>query len=276
MSYCKYCKKELSKNQFEFCNSMCKDNFSVLELKNSEVLLYLNKLKNHENIQIRTLASMNQLQSKFFKDKVFELKGKMCEKCNTWEKKLEIHHKSYKLYIPENLKKTSFKSYHNKKHKEDFYIDYDHLWQKIFFEYPEYFRKNILNLMILCRSCHKKEHLELKKNTGNFMPVENYIEISPSKKDINIQPSKSKKMTLEELKLLVRKNSLGVENLNYENAGKPWTEDEEKCLKKMFEKSYTIKNISLELKRTQGSIRSRLQKIGLIEYDSQTKSYKKL
>ena len=49
-----------------------------------------------------------------------------------------------------------------------------------------------------------------------------------------------------------------------ENAGKPWTEDDDKTLCEMFEKHETIKNMSEYFKRTRGSITSRLVKLGKI------------
>ena len=50
-----------------------------------------------------------------------------------------------------------------------------------------------------------------------------------------------------------------------ENAGKPWTERDDKMLCEMFEKNVAIKDMSEYFKRTKGSIASRLVKLGKIK-----------
>ena len=50
-----------------------------------------------------------------------------------------------------------------------------------------------------------------------------------------------------------------------ENAGKPWTPEEENQLKELYNKGLTKKEISKELCRTPGSISSRLVRLGLVE-----------
>jgi hypothetical protein len=49
-----------------------------------------------------------------------------------------------------------------------------------------------------------------------------------------------------------------------ENAGKPWTEEEDNQLANSYDGSKTFKEISEEHKRTEGAIKSRLLKIGKI------------
>ncbi len=44
-----------------------------------------------------------------------------------------------------------------------------------------------------------------------------------------------------------------------ENAGKPWTKDEERCLEKLYNRGLSKREISKELGRTTGSISSRLK-----------------
>lgn len=48
-----------------------------------------------------------------------------------------------------------------------------------------------------------------------------------------------------------------------ENAGKPWTEDEERHLEELYNRGLSKKEISKELGRTTGSISSRLERLGL-------------
>ena len=49
-----------------------------------------------------------------------------------------------------------------------------------------------------------------------------------------------------------------------ENAGKPWSKDEEDRLKELYNSGLSKKDIAKELGRTIGSISSRLNKLGLI------------
>lgn len=49
-----------------------------------------------------------------------------------------------------------------------------------------------------------------------------------------------------------------------EKAGKPWTNEEEKRLRELYNSGLTKKEISSELCRTTGSISSRLARLGLI------------
>jgi F-box protein, helicase, 18 len=51
---------------------------------------------------------------------------------------------------------------------------------------------------------------------------------------------------------------------SYKGAYRPWTESEEKELRKLFNKGTRIPDIALHLNRTTGAIRSRLKKLGLI------------
>lgn len=50
-----------------------------------------------------------------------------------------------------------------------------------------------------------------------------------------------------------------------ENAGKPWTSEDEENLIEMYESGISITQIAAHYKRTKGSIRSRLVKLGLEE-----------
>ena len=49
-----------------------------------------------------------------------------------------------------------------------------------------------------------------------------------------------------------------------ENAGKPWTQEDEALLCSLFDAGGTRKEISRQLKRTGGSISARLEKLGKI------------
>ena len=48
-----------------------------------------------------------------------------------------------------------------------------------------------------------------------------------------------------------------------ENAGKPWSKDEENYLIELYNKGFSKKQISKEFRRTTGSISSRLSRLGL-------------
>lgn len=50
-----------------------------------------------------------------------------------------------------------------------------------------------------------------------------------------------------------------------ENAGKPWTAEDEEELKRMFEAGCSKKDICAYFKRTEGSIAARLVRLGLIQ-----------
>ena len=49
-----------------------------------------------------------------------------------------------------------------------------------------------------------------------------------------------------------------------ENAGKPWTAEDDKELSKMFDKGCTTSDICTYFKRTKGGIASRLVRLGII------------
>lgn len=49
-----------------------------------------------------------------------------------------------------------------------------------------------------------------------------------------------------------------------ENAGKPWTQEEDELLVKQFDGGMSVRELSLEHKRTEGAMRSRLMKLGKI------------
>ncbi len=53
--------------------------------------------------------------------------------------------------------------------------------------------------------------------------------------------------------------------------GRPWTEAHEECLVDLFKKNIPVSEIASTLKRTNGGIRSRLKKLGLIENRSDAK-----
>ena len=50
-----------------------------------------------------------------------------------------------------------------------------------------------------------------------------------------------------------------------ENAGKPWTEEEDALLAELYKSGSTVKELKERFKRTSGSIRSRLERLGLIQ-----------
>lgn len=49
-----------------------------------------------------------------------------------------------------------------------------------------------------------------------------------------------------------------------ENAGKPWSEEEDKLLMDQFDKGVSLKELSRNHERTEGAIKSRLIKLGRI------------
>ena len=63
-------------------------------------------------------------------------------------------------------------------------------------------------------------------------------------------------------------NTLGTSNPRRElpqNAGKPWSPEDDERLKAFFEAGMTKKELCVEFKRTTGSITSRLARLGLIK-----------
>ena len=52
---------------------------------------------------------------------------------------------------------------------------------------------------------------------------------------------------------------------SHENQGKPWTPEEDTWLQEAVRAGVDIKELSVELKRTRGAIRARLEKLGLAE-----------
>lgn len=64
------------------------------------------------------------------------------------------------------------------------------------------------------------------------------------------------------------KSDIKPQNSKSTNAGQPWSYDEERNLIDMYNKKYTIAEMSEALERSKGGIRSRLKKLGLIDrYD---------
>lgn len=64
------------------------------------------------------------------------------------------------------------------------------------------------------------------------------------------------------------KSDIKPQNSKSTNAGQPWSYDEERNLIDMYNKKYTIAEMSEALDRSKGGIRSRLKKLGLIDrYD---------
>ena len=61
------------------------------------------------------------------------------------------------------------------------------------------------------------------------------------------------------------KSDIKPQNSKSTNAGQPWSYDEERNLIDMYNKKYTIAEMSEALGRTNGGIRSRLKKLGLID-----------
>ena len=48
------------------------------------------------------------------------------------------------------------------------------------------------------------------------------------------------------------------------NAYSPWTDEDENTLRSLYRQGKTVKELAIILQRNEGSIRSRLRKIGLI------------
>jgi hypothetical protein len=53
-----------------------------------------------------------------------------------------------------------------------------------------------------------------------------------------------------------------------QNAGKPWTKEEDQLLVSRFESGTTVKDLSVQHARTQGAIQSRLIKLGKLTISS--------
>lgn len=58
------------------------------------------------------------------------------------------------------------------------------------------------------------------------------------------------------------------ESSNYSNAGQKWTKEEERCLIDRFQRGYLLEDIAGLLGRSNGAIRSRLVRLGLIEEEN--------
>lgn len=50
-----------------------------------------------------------------------------------------------------------------------------------------------------------------------------------------------------------------------ENAGKPWTEEDDALLAELYKSGSSVKELKERFKRTSGSIRSRLERLGLVQ-----------
>ncbi len=50
-----------------------------------------------------------------------------------------------------------------------------------------------------------------------------------------------------------------------ENAGKPWTKEDDALLVELYKSGSSIKELKAKFKRTSGSIRSRLEQLGVLE-----------
>ena len=61
------------------------------------------------------------------------------------------------------------------------------------------------------------------------------------------------------------KSDITPQNSKNKNVGQPWNHDEEMDLIDMYNKKYTIAEMSEALERSKGGIRSRLKKLGLID-----------
>lgn len=53
------------------------------------------------------------------------------------------------------------------------------------------------------------------------------------------------------------------ENANKENQGQPWTQEQDNCLRDLYEKGVPISEIAITLKRNSGAIRARLKKLNI-------------
>lgn len=62
------------------------------------------------------------------------------------------------------------------------------------------------------------------------------------------------------------KSDIKPQNSKSTNAGQPWSYDEERNLIDMYNKKYTIAEMSEALDRSKGGIRSRLKKLGFIDH----------
>ncbi len=60
-------------------------------------------------------------------------------------------------------------------------------------------------------------------------------------------------------------DSIVKKKASQENAGKPWTEQDDKLLEKMFKEGASKKDLQEYFKRSSGSINSRLARLGLID-----------
>ncbi|MBT4129858.1 MAG: hypothetical protein HOL17_01385 [Gammaproteobacteria bacterium] len=63
---------------------------------------------------------------------------------------------------------------------------------------------------------------------------------------------------------LVKETVRGGKKHMHLNAGKPWTEELEQKLEQKFNKGDSVKELSIIFGRTEGAIKSRLHKMGLM------------
>ena len=72
----------------------------------------------------------------------------------------------------------------------------------------------------------------------------------------------AQKMVTDNMSTIADINNQQIESLRIQqNSGMKWTQDEELKLQQMYDEGVNIKDIATQFKRTEGAIRSRLQKI---------------
>ena len=154
--------------------------------KEEAIIAFLKLPQEYDYMLISPLQARKQLNSKYLRDKIFEVKGTLCESCGS-DKNITIHHKTYELGIPTGLKRLTIYSphshgftsrverceAHNRKisNKYLLYANEDHKWRLIERKFPDFFKQTINNMEVLCWNCHKKKHREYEKETGSFMPL---------------------------------------------------------------------------------------------------------
>ncbi len=261
---CNSCRDELpndsftDKEGFLYCSLECYNQLQDLKTMQDNVLDFLKFPKEYLTLFGSSNLARKQLKSKFFREKVFEVRGKNCEHCGT-DKDITLHHFSYDLKIPNE------------------YIDIrnESIWPAMFKKYPNEFQQNIDMIRVLCNRCHYKEHLRLKKETGFFMPIEEINWEKPkkllereNKKYINTD---KRKFSIADIKNK-RHTSTTTEELleRYPNHGKNWTQEEGQKVETMYKDKHSLEDIAKKLGRSPVSISFKLCQLGLATYDKET------
>jgi len=237
--------------------------------KEEAIIEFLKLPQEYDYMMVSPLQVEKQLKNKYLKEKIFEAKGTVCEICGS-ENNITIHHKTYEMIMPKGLKRLAVYSSnapnfklrlekceeHNRKMSKKYFLypNEDYKWKIIDKEFPDFFKKTIENMEVLCLKCYKKKHEE---EMESFMPLHSHHteEIKP---------------TLATSERRLKSSSNYYEKMaqikeQYPNAYEPWSNEADDELKKLYSQGKQTKELCELFGRQPGGIKSRLKKLGLIE-----------